>query len=201
VKQHERAADTQRVRFWVPFAFLIGATALSLLLLDTLGTASCAGIFGAGVAVFVLGLVLSERDQGASPRRLIVHFGLSSERTAQGLAGLIERSGDPSLCRLRPAPRARTWWGTDGLELAEPGLVAAVAGGTGLLALGEADRVRLARTIEWLLANSDGELTFELTAEQWDAAHEIEISASHLAGLVAAGEAATDVRYIVPRTT
>jgi hypothetical protein len=126
---------------------------------------------------------------------------VSSKRTEQPLAGLIERSADPSLCRLSPAPRARTSWRTHGLELAEPGLVEAVVRGPGLLALGQADRVRLARTIEWLLAKSNGELTFELTAEQGDPADEIEIAASDLAGLVATGQAATGVRYVVSRAS
>jgi hypothetical protein len=154
-----------------------------VLLLDSLGTAASAGIFGAGVAVFALGLVWAERAQGESPGRLTAHFGLSKQ-TQPPLAELIEASADPSLCRLRRAPRMRTPPGWHGLELADDD---------------QADRVRLARTIEWLSANSDGELTFELTAENGDPVDEIEIRASELAGMVAAGQAAAEVRYVVRR--
>jgi hypothetical protein len=171
------------VRFWIAFAFILAATGLSVLLLNRLGTAAAAGIFGAGVAVFVLGLVWAERAQGVSPGRLTVHFGVS-KRTQPPLSELIEASADPSLCRLRRARRMRTPPGWHGLELAEDD---------------QADRARLARTIEWLSANSTGELTFELTTENGDPAHEIEIRASELAGRVAAGQAAAEVRYVVRR--
>jgi hypothetical protein len=65
----------------------------------------------------------------------------------------------------------------------------------------DADRVRLARTIAWLSAKSDADLTFEMTADHQDPADEIAISPSELTQLVTTGQAAMDVRYVVARTT
>jgi hypothetical protein len=183
--------------FWLPFALFLVLIALSILLVDALGMGASIGIFGAGVIVFVLGLVWSERSPGKSPSRYTVHFGLRT-RAHQQVARLIDRSGDPSLCLLRPAPTSP--WGWQGLQLAEPRLVETLARGTGLLELSEQDRGRLARTIEWLSTGPDAELlTFELTGDN-DDPNEIEIRASDLAGMVAAGKAATDVRYVVTGT-
>jgi hypothetical protein len=113
----------------------------------------------------------------------------------------IDCNGDPSLCRLRAAPRVRNSWRSTGLELAEPRLLETLARGVGLAAMSDADRVCLAHTIAWLSANPGAELTFEMTGEHQDPAEEIEISGSELAGLVTTGQAAMNVRFLVARTT
>lgn len=167
------------MRFWLPFAFLLGTTALSVLLLDPLGPGPCVAIFGLGVVTFVVSLVRGAQAEQA-PRGHAVYFGVS-ERAEMPVVSLIDCNGDPSLCRLRAAPRVLTPWRSIGLELAEPRLLETLARGVGLAAVSNADRVRLAHTIAWLSANSGAELTFEMTGEHQDPADEIEISGSELA--------------------
>jgi hypothetical protein len=111
------------MRFWLPFAFLLATTALSILLLEPLGTEVCVGIFGVGVLAFVVSLVFAARTERNGPAPA-VHVAVS-KRAETPVDSLIDDNGDPSLCRLRAAPRAQTVWGSNALQLAEPRLLEA----------------------------------------------------------------------------